>query len=167
MRLQLLTAGLLLTIGAAQEARADQCAVVNKDQATWALKHIKASGKIITWCERCGDDNGKSAPTKAGGVKTVPFKGGSPGDVEVSVNGKNQDLAYVYVQTGAKTWANLAFLVGCEASDVKQFTDDAPIANTAKPMSGPPKPPTKPGTPPPPPPKSGAVPPPPPPAKKM
>jgi hypothetical protein len=158
-QLQLIAAGLFFTIVGAQSARADQCAVVNKDQSTWALKHIKASGKVILWCEKCGVDNSKSAPTKVGTVKTVPFKGGSPGDVEISINGKNQDLAYTYVQTGARTWANLAFLVGCPANDVKQFTDGEPIANTAKPMTGPPA--GKPGMPAP----AGS--PPPPPAKQQ
>jgi hypothetical protein len=119
---EIIAAGLLVAaIGTS--AHADQCQVVNKDQATWAQKHIKASGKIISWCEKC-TPNTKSAPTAATNVKTTPFKGGS--DVEIVVNGKSIDLAYTYVQTGADTWANLAFLVGCPASGVQPFTDGKP-----------------------------------------
>jgi hypothetical protein len=112
----------LLVAAIGTSAHADQCQVVNKDQSTWAQKHIKASGKIISWCEGCADKT-KSAPTVATNVKTTPFKGGSAGDVEISVNGKAIDLAYTYVQTGADTWANLAALVGCPATGAKPFTD--------------------------------------------
>ncbi len=184
MRTPLLAAGLLFTLAGARAAHADQCQVLDKDQATWAVKLIKASGSVVHWCETCKDSVGASAPVKATNVRAVVW----PGDktkksMEVYLTDRTVDTAYVYVQTGANTFANLAHLVGCPTSDVKPFTaagtgtgKKPPVPGTQ--MPGPTtrfdhmQPKTGSATPPPPPPppmkpKTGATvapPPPPPPA---
>jgi hypothetical protein len=98
-----LTLALLVLLGG--RAGADPCAMVDKDQATWAVKYITGSPQIVTWGEQAASPPARPPETKAVANKT--------GAWQVLVGGKGIDLATVYVQTGPKTFTNVARLVGC------------------------------------------------------
>lgn len=109
MKNYLVIAAMLFTVGA---AHADPCTMVDKPQATWAVKQIAASEKIVMWCESCGEAK-PAPPVKPPAAKAVANKTGA---WEVLVGGKGVDLATIYVQTGPRTFANVARLVGCPAT---------------------------------------------------
>lgn len=110
-------------------ARADQCQAVDAETGKWALKLLVKGAQTVEFCEPCGDKQPK-APVAVFGAA---YKGD-----EVTINGKGVDLAYVFVQTGAKTFTNLALLVGCPTSGVSPT-----IAPGAVKPTPPPPPPAK------------------------
>ena len=110
-------------------ARADQCAWVSQTAADAAVKYLQPGVIWASFCEPCGDKKpvfGKLAepatvrPTEAAGM------------VEVVVDGKPVDLAYVYVLKSLTdpTLANLASLATCETTGVSPT-----VPKPAKPLS--------------------------------
>ena len=90
-------------------ARADQCEAIDGETAKWALKSLAKNARFVDFCEPCGD----KAPKPPATITAVTYKGGS-----IWLNGKLVDLAYVFVQTGAYTFTNVAHQVGCPTSKV-------------------------------------------------
>lgn len=94
-------------------AHADQCQSLDEAQARKALSIVANAPRVIDFCEPCGD--------RAPGVPKVARhlevrKDG--GYHELAIDGRAVDLAYTYVQTSQRQYANLAALAGCEAHGV-------------------------------------------------
>lgn len=94
-------------------ASADQCAALTDAQVRLTLSVIRVGDQVVKFCEPCGAT-----------VPGVPFKVekveatttyGSPA---VAVNGKAEDLAYLYLAQADGTYANVASLIGCPTSGV-------------------------------------------------
>ena len=102
---------------AAPAALADQCAWISGAAASKALQILKPGMTVLHFCEPCGDkEPGK--PFKVLTVMSTP-KGG--GLAEISINGAEEDLAYLFIYMSKhKTFENAAHLVGCPAEGVSQ-----------------------------------------------
>jgi hypothetical protein len=105
----------LLVAGA---ARADQCQLVTKAQATKAEAVLKKSTEAVSWCKPCSE----KAPGKPYSIKTIKVgteKGAPAGLFGLWINGKMVDLAYTYVRKGPKEdFKNVAKEAGCKTKDV-------------------------------------------------
>lgn len=154
----------------AQTARADQCAWITDKEASKAQAILAKQPKVLEFCEPCGD-KAPGMPFVAGDVTmTTPdsrYK-------EIQINGKDIDLAYIYVQTSPTQYRNLAKLAGCSASDVSPslyIANETPtgVLITPDPDPVPPEPVVEPVVEPPPPPAPAfaAPPPPAPPAQTL
>jgi hypothetical protein len=99
-------------------ARADQCIVVKPEVAKWAAK-VLADQTAIKHCEPC-DEKRPSPPFAVKRVETRAWSGDTTQKVVV-VNGKEEDLAYLYVQTGPDTYTNVAAMAGCPTTGVSPF----------------------------------------------
>jgi hypothetical protein len=95
-------------------ARADQCQLVDDEVATRALAALKGNPKVIQFCEPCGD----KAPGEPVVANRVAKQRDVSGDYEVTIDRREVDLAYTYVQTGLERYENVAALAGCPASGV-------------------------------------------------
>ncbi len=102
-----------LGLAAGGTARADQCQLVDNDVAEWAPKLLAKGVSFVSQCEPCGD-KGPSQPKQ---VTSIAVRA-SHGANQVAVNGKDIDLAYVFVQTGKLTYTNAALLLGCPTQGV-------------------------------------------------
>ncbi|MCL2268542.1 MAG: hypothetical protein FWC23_05085 [Chitinispirillia bacterium] len=111
--LSLAAAGCLLITGAAW---ADQCAWINEVQAARAQAILAERPMVLEHCEPCAE---KGAGTPYA-VDTVGVTTPGEGYREISINGKNIDLAYIFVRVSPGRYDNFAFLVGCEATDVSE-----------------------------------------------
>jgi len=109
--------GLSLLV-ATRAAHADQCQVLDADQATAAEK-LLTNATIVAYCEPCGD-----APPAAPAAqvhKIAAHLGASKRELSIAVDGKDIDLAYTFVQTGKSTFTNVALMVGCPVTGVSGF----------------------------------------------
>jgi|ERR1019366_6301807 hypothetical protein len=85
-------------------ASADQCtnASATKSQWEWAKRHVRSAPSVLSFCQPCND-------------KAPRLWSGHHLDTE--------DLAYLYVQVGDDSFANLASMVGCPTTGVAPFID--------------------------------------------
>ncbi|MBY0516641.1 MAG: hypothetical protein K2P81_07030 [Bacteriovoracaceae bacterium] len=90
---------------------ADQCAYVTKQQAKKAVIALINAKEIHELCEPCGETVAQKVVLKSIAMNPTNYQG----TYEVTVNGKGIDAAYTYVNK-----SNLAFAVGCPASDVSR-----------------------------------------------
>jgi hypothetical protein len=111
---------------ATRAARADQCELVDADQAAWAQKLVVRGATVAAFCESCGDTQ-PGEPFKVNAITATKDHGG----MHVHVNGKTVDLAYTYLQTGKTTWANVGSLVGCPVQGVTAIYAGATGGNGA------------------------------------
>lgn len=95
-------------------ARADQCAWIDADVAAKARTIVERAPKVIDFCEPCGDQ----APGEPHAVHSADVTAADGDFKELRVNGTAVDLAYVFVQTDATHYRNLAALAGCPATGV-------------------------------------------------
>lgn len=108
----------------AQKAQADVCAFVSKKTAIKAVNIIKKEQEIIHYCELCSD-----AKMVSENVNKVDYSKVDEKNFEVLLNGKNVDLAYVYIKK-SKNYDNLAFLSGCDETkkyNIQTTRKDFPI----------------------------------------
>jgi hypothetical protein len=101
----------------AAPTRADQCQIVDADVAAWAARLLVKGASFMEYCEPCGDKR-PAAPVT---VSRTDVKADSGGNKQVAINGKDVDLAYIFVQTGKSTYSNVALLVGCPVQQVSSF----------------------------------------------
>lgn len=95
---------------ASASALADQCAYVEKSQATAALRIALETSTIEALCEPCGETVPVTLQVTSIGIEDAQFQ-----DFwKLMINGKNADLAYTYVNG-----LNLAKLVSCPATGVR------------------------------------------------
>jgi hypothetical protein len=97
---------------ASTTAHADQCALNSDPINARASALVKQGVTALEFCEPCGD----KAPGKPFAVTTVDVKGG-----ELVVNGKGQDLAYLFLQTGTDEFHNVGVMAGCGPSQVSEW----------------------------------------------
>lgn len=118
-------------------AHADQCAWIEKGDkyvVKSAKRLLNADAEFIEFCAPCGDGNpGKIQEVSSSNIQFAKmgedvFDGTGGREVfhEVTINGKAQDLAYVYVRTGARVFGNVAMLSGCPVQGVPPFLYTAP-----------------------------------------
>ena len=99
---------MVIAIAFSAASYADQCEIVEREQADQAAQILQQAQTAYDFCELCGD----TQPTKIA-VRSVSVKARSEG-ATVVVNGRGKDLAYLYDSAGN----NLALQVGCDARDV-------------------------------------------------
>ncbi len=106
---------------------ADQQVIIDCDRARDAYDFILKSDTIYHFCEPCGDP----APKKDV-VQAISFSGRG-GSCSIKVNGKDVDLAYVFVKSEG-AWKNLAHLMGLQAMGVSPVLDESriPVDQDAK-----------------------------------
>lgn len=102
-----------------RSAFADQCQVVTAAQAAAAVIHLRPGRPFIELCEPCGQHFNPMAPNvqRVAGAFDVPEASGMH---HVSVNGRDIDLAYVFVRGRGGSFTNLARLSGCDASGISE-----------------------------------------------
>jgi hypothetical protein len=127
----LVTAALL----APATARADQCAINATVITDQVVTLVKRGSRVLELCEPCGD----RAPGTPLEVTAVAVRDG-----RVSLNGREIDLAYVYIQTRPDEYRNVGLLTRCGAQDVSEYirrgTPSGPVAGSPR-MAPPPLPP--------------------------
>ena len=118
-----LVAAIVLTVPTL--AYADQCELVDDAVATHAIDAIRAHGqpKLIEYCEPCGD----RAPGEPHVIEHVAKQRGADGYFSVTIDKREVDLAYTYVQTAPSTYENLALLAHCPTSGVRPSLLSGPI----------------------------------------
>lgn len=97
-------------------AHADQCELVSDDIATHALAVLAVHADVISYCEPCND----RAPGEPHRVDHLAKQRGREGgdNYAVTIDKREVDLAYTYVQTSPSRYENLAAIVGCVTSGV-------------------------------------------------
>jgi hypothetical protein len=112
----------LLALLSAGIARADQCEVVTMAQAKAAAQLLVKGVKFVEYCEPCGDKQ-PSAPKAVDTVETKPWS--EPPLQTVLVNGKEEDLAYLFIQKslGDSHYLNVATLAKCPADGISREID--------------------------------------------
>ncbi len=140
----------LLVVLAAGLARADQCEVVSPAQADAAVKLLKKGVKFVEYCEPCGDAQ-PGEPQTVDTVEVKPWEeagsaggraeaegrsiGSDPPQQLVWVNGKEEDLAYVFIHKafGDSHYLNLAVLAKCPVEQVSREIDVEKLRKAAAP----------------------------------
>jgi hypothetical protein len=104
---------------ATSEARADQCAWVDKAVAEAAAKYLAPKSDWAQFCEPCGDSKPVYRKVQSAPVVRATSSGGY---WELVIDGVAVDLAYVYAvrATEDKKLGNLALLAGCPATGVSK-----------------------------------------------
>lgn len=105
----------LLVLGFAATAQADQCALTDAEPMAKVLNHIKPNSVYVEFCEPCGDKDFYSQEQKT--VKSIKV------ELEkdywsLSLNNVGVDLAYTFVKTQDGSFVNLSKLADCPSSDV-------------------------------------------------
>lgn len=95
-------------------AYADQCELVDDTVATSAIATLHGHPKVVEYCEPCGD----KAPGVPHTIEHVAKQRGTDGEYSVTLDKREVDLAYEYVQTAPSTYENIALLAGCPTSGV-------------------------------------------------
>ncbi|MEO8841514.1 MAG: hypothetical protein ABI591_07730 [Kofleriaceae bacterium] len=96
-------------------AHADQCELVDDTVATNAVAAMHGRPKVVEFCEPCGD----KAPGAPHTIEHVAKQRGTDGEYSVTLDKREVDLAYEYVQTAPSKYENLALLAGCPTSGVE------------------------------------------------
>lgn len=107
-----------------KNAQADICAFVSKKTALKAVSIIEKEHKIIHYCELCSD-----AKMASENVNKVSYNKIDEKNFEIMLNGKNIDLAYIYIKK-SNSYDNLAFLSGCDEVkkyNIQETRNDFPI----------------------------------------
>lgn len=107
----------IISISFAQIVRADVCSFVSQKAALKAVDIIEKEHEIIHYCELC-----TNAKMLSENVNKVSYKKVGEKSFEVLLNGKNIDLAYIYIKK-SNSYDNLAFLSGCD--DAKKYNIQA------------------------------------------
>lgn len=106
-----------------RSAFADQCQVVDRYQASLAMRDLRPGEVIYRFCEPCGDRYPE--PVRIHESWTTSWSDWNPRygrtDTLVYVNGRNIDLAYTFVRDRGNAYRNLANKVGCPALDVSNY----------------------------------------------
>ena len=101
---------IVLLLGSAATARADQCQWLDDASVVQAAKHqLELHSRYIAYCAPCGD-KAPGEPQTAHAVTASAH--------DVTIDGHAIDLAYTYVQVADTAYANLAALAGCPTSGV-------------------------------------------------
>lgn len=110
---------LAVLVGAvfAKNVKADICAFITEKNALQAVEILKKQHDIIHYCEPC--TNAKRHPET---VNKVSYNKINEKNFEVLLNGKNIDLAYIYIKK-SNSYENLAYLSGCD--DAKKYNIQA------------------------------------------
>ncbi len=97
-------------------ADAGQCELVSDEVATHALAVLADHPNVIRFCEPCNDQ----APGEPHRLDHLAKQRGTePGDdYAVTIDKREVDLAYTYVQVSPARYENLASLAGCITSGV-------------------------------------------------
>ena len=106
----------LAVLSAPALADAGQCERVSDEIATHALAVLADHPNVIRFCEPC-DDQAPGEPHRLDHL--AKQRGTEPGDTyAVTIDKREVDLAYTYVQTSPARYENLASLAGCVTSGV-------------------------------------------------
>ena len=111
--------GVMVVAVASGEARADQCAWVDKAVADAAAKYLTPKTDWAQLCEPCGEKQPVYRKVQSAAVVRATSSGGY---YEVVIDGEAVDLAYVFTVRSAedKKLGNLAALVGCPTTGVSK-----------------------------------------------
>ncbi|MEO6775376.1 MAG: hypothetical protein ABI467_20605 [Kofleriaceae bacterium] len=104
----------VLSTVAPAAAYADQCELVSDQIATRALDVLRSHPNVIEYCEPCGDQ----APGEPHRIDHLAKQRDTDGSYEVTLDKREIDLAYTYVQTAPSRYENVAALAACPTSGV-------------------------------------------------
>jgi hypothetical protein len=102
-------------------AHADQCELVPDQIATRAIAVMAGHPNVISYCEPCGD----KAPGEPHRIDHLAKQRGLDGSYSVTLDKREVDLAYTYVQTAPSKYENVAALTECPTSGVSPSLDVA------------------------------------------
>jgi hypothetical protein len=97
-------------------ALADQCEWVDDATAQRAATLLRGSRSVLEWCQPCGEERPASSPVPVRSVDVATVENGQ--FREVSVNGKAEDLAYLFLETETGSFRNVAKAAGCTCTGV-------------------------------------------------
>lgn len=119
------TATVALVLSLCASAAADQCAVIDQSVADRATAAIRTSrGRVLRYCAPCGD---RLPPISAAFTpRSVRFDGR-----ELHIDGRPEDLAYLYLEVAPNVFENFALRTGCPASDIPQALRYSPTGPAA------------------------------------
>jgi len=100
-------------------AHADQCELISDQVATRALAVMQAHPNVVEYCEPCGD----RAPGEPHRIDHLAKQRDTDGYYAVTLDKREVDLAYAYVQTAPSKYENVAALAGCPTSGVSPTLD--------------------------------------------
>jgi hypothetical protein len=100
-------------------AHADQCELISDQIATRALAVMQAHPNVVEYCEPCGD----RAPGEPHRIDHLAKQRDTDGYYAVTLDKREVDLAYAYVQTAPSKYENVAALAGCPTSGVSPTLD--------------------------------------------
>jgi len=100
-------------------AHADQCELVSDQVATRAVDVLHGQPNVLAYCEPCGD----KAPGEPHRIDHLAKQRGLDGYYAVTLDKREVDLAYTYVQTAPSKYENVAALAGCPTSGVSPSLD--------------------------------------------
>ena len=101
-------------------AFADQAIWISKETAQQTVEILEKEKIYYDYCAPCDDKFAKKVAIK--NVKMIPK---SAQDWAVTVNGKDIDLAYTYIQEGEQ-WINLAIKLAVEVDSVPKTLEGIP-----------------------------------------
>lgn len=115
MKISLFVVGIAATLGASAPAHADQCAwLEDAAMLELAVTRLHTAGSYIGLCEPCGE----TIPGPPQAVGKIEVRKVSQAARVLSIDGRDLDLAYVYVETAPQRYENLAVLTGCPVDGV-------------------------------------------------
>jgi hypothetical protein len=118
-------------------ALADQCEWVDEATAQRAATLIRGSHSVLEWCQPCGEQRPASSPIPVRSVEVATVENGQYR--EVSINGKAEDLAYVFIETETGSFRNVAKAAGCPctgvSTEIRLGADGRVTPITAKPKT--------------------------------
>jgi hypothetical protein len=103
-----------IAVAAPAAAYADQCELVSDQVATRALDVLHGHPNVIEYCEPCGD----KAPGEPHRIDHLAKQRDTDGYYAVTLDKREVDLAYEYVQTAPSRYENVAALAECPTSGV-------------------------------------------------
>lgn len=121
-----------MSLFGATSAWADQCAVLNREQAVAAAALLQRNEEVMHFCEPCGENILLVPPAKIEKIRSVQIKPweGDKKSFVVEVNGRQTDLAYLFLTTAElrpesglneKVRFNVGRMAGCESSDTSIY----------------------------------------------
>lgn len=111
------------------EAHADQCSWVDARVAKKAITWLLPGKTVVSFCEPCGD-KAPGPVTTVESVTIATVDSQTQEYVQLLLNGKPVDLAYIYAGNRDGTFTNLATRSGCKAEGVSNQI--RPIATGTK-----------------------------------
>lgn len=98
---------------------ADQCQLVSKTMVKRASLLLQPGAEIASLCQPCGDVISDAKVSVVRNTKIISAIYST--HQEISINNRTVDLAYTYVKIAPNRYANVAKVIGCQATGVSEI----------------------------------------------